>query len=234
MRRSRAPAAGSARPRESLAEASDEQVLAQAQGLAREMLAHGTTTFECKSGYGLSPEGEVRSVGLAAALRDRVHAADPVDRAARPRRARGLRPSSWMDEVAKMLPDVLAAGDVSALDIYVESVAFSNDDLRRMGSLAAANGLDLRAHVEQFNWNASVPVAIELGARSVDHLACLPDERGASARPVRDRRGAAARRRVPRRRAPGSRARARRRGGDLRARHRPEPRHLARSCRCRW
>ncbi|MGZ4252074.1 MAG: hypothetical protein ACXVR2_02245, partial [Solirubrobacteraceae bacterium] len=39
----------------SLAQASDEQVLSQAQGLAREMLAHGTTTFECKSGYGLSP-----------------------------------------------------------------------------------------------------------------------------------------------------------------------------------
>jgi imidazolonepropionase len=160
----------------SLAEATDEQVLDQAQGLAREMLAHGTTTFECKSGYGLSVAGEVRSVALAAALRERVtqqtrstallaHAVpETYDR------------ESWMDAVAEMLPDVLTAGDVSALDIYVESVAFSNDDLRRMGELAAEHRLDLRAHVEQFNWNGSVPVAIELGARSVDHLACLPDD----------------------------------------------------------
>jgi imidazolonepropionase len=45
-----------------------------------------------------------------------------------------------------------------------------------MGRLAAASGLDLRAHVEQFNANRSVPVAIEAGARSVDHLARLAAE----------------------------------------------------------
>jgi imidazolonepropionase len=45
-----------------------------------------------------------------------------------------------------------------------------------MGELARRNGLDLRAHVEQFNANHSVPVAVELGARSVDHLACLADD----------------------------------------------------------
>ena len=81
-----------------------------------------------------------------------------------------------MDAVEAMLPDVLAAGRVSALDIYVESVAFGNEHLRRMGELAARHGLDLRAHVEQFNANYSVPVALEAGARSVDHLACLPEE----------------------------------------------------------
>jgi imidazolonepropionase len=81
-----------------------------------------------------------------------------------------------MDRVAAMLPDVLAAGAVSALDIYVESAAFSNDDLRQMGELASAHSLDLRAHVEQFNANHSVPVAVQAGARSVDHLSCLPDD----------------------------------------------------------
>ncbi len=81
-----------------------------------------------------------------------------------------------MDAVAVMLPGVLSAGEVSALDIYVESVAFSNEHLRRIGTLAADHGLDLRAHVEQFNANHSVPVALAAGARSVDHLACLPDD----------------------------------------------------------
>jgi imidazolonepropionase len=159
-----------------LQQATDDEVLSQAQGLAREMLAHGTTTFECKSGYGLSPEGEVRSVALAAALRGHVTQQTRSTALLAHAVPEGYDRESWMDSVAAILPDVLAAGDVSALDIYVESVAFSNDDLRRMGALAAANGLDLRAHVEQFNWNASVPVAIELGARSVDHLACLPDD----------------------------------------------------------
>jgi imidazolonepropionase len=70
----------------------------------------------------------------------------------------------------------MTAGAVTALDIYVESVAFENRHLQRMGELAARHSLDLRAHVEQFNANHSVPVALAAGARSVDHLACLADD----------------------------------------------------------
>jgi imidazolonepropionase len=79
-----------------------------------------------------------------------------------------------MDEVAALVPDIAARGLASALDIYVESVAFSNEDLIRMGALAQAHRLDLRAHVEQFSSSGSVPVAVRSSARSVDHLACLP------------------------------------------------------------
>jgi imidazolonepropionase len=81
----------------------------------------------------------------------------------------GYDAASWMDEV-----DALAAeADVDALDIYVESVAFRNEDLERLGEIARREGVPLRAHVEQFNANRSVPVALAAGARSVDHLACL-------------------------------------------------------------
>jgi imidazolonepropionase len=83
----------------------------------------------------------------------------------------GFDRASWMEQVAAMVPTV--RGLASALDIYVESIAFSNDDLAAMGSLAHEYGLDLRAHVEQFNANGSVPVAVAAGARSVDHLACV-------------------------------------------------------------
>jgi imidazolonepropionase len=156
-----------------LAEASDEAVLAQAGALAAEMLAHGTTTFEGKSGYGLSEDGELRSLRLARELGRAVpqtttstallaHAVPP-----------GRDRAEWMDAVAALVPQT----DASALDIYVESVAFGLDDLRRMGELARQHGRDLRAHVEQFSTMRSVPVALEAGARSVDHLACLhPDD----------------------------------------------------------
>jgi imidazolonepropionase len=160
----------------SLAAASDGEVLAQAEGLAGEMLAHGTTTFECKSGYGLSVEGERRSVALAAELSGRVAQSTRSTALLAHAVPDGYERDGWMDVVEQMLPDVLAAGDVSALDIYVESVAFSNDDLIRMGELARRHELDLRAHVEQFNANGSVGVALEAGARSVDHLACLTDD----------------------------------------------------------
>jgi imidazolonepropionase len=152
-----------------LAEASDEDVLAQAAAIAGEMLTTGTTTLEAKTGYGVSREGEARAARLARALGGAVlqpvtvtglfaHAVPP-----------GWDAAAWMDEV-----DALAAAcDVDALDIYVESVAFANADLERLGAIAAREGVPLRAHVEQFNANRSVPVALAAGARSVDHLACL-------------------------------------------------------------
>ncbi|MGA2927158.1 MAG: imidazolonepropionase [Solirubrobacteraceae bacterium] len=160
----------------SLTAAGDEQVLTQAQGLAAEMLAHGTTTFECKSGYGLSPPGEVRAVALASALAGQVRQRTRSTALLAHAVPDGYDADGWMEAVAQMLPSVLAAGEVSALDIYVESVAFSNEHLAQMGALAARRGLDLRAHVEQFSANHSVPVALAAGARSVDHLACLPTE----------------------------------------------------------
>jgi imidazolonepropionase len=160
-----------------LAGASDGVVLRQAKELAAEMLAHGTTAFECKSGYGLSVEGEMRALRLAAKLRDDVpqtlrstallaHAVPP-----------GTDADAWMDEVEGMLPAVLARTAASALDIYVESIAFNNLHLERMGKLAAGHDLDLRCHVEQFATHRSIPTALAAGARSVDHLACLhPDD----------------------------------------------------------
>jgi imidazolonepropionase len=159
-----------------LLRADDREVLEQAGALAAEMLAHGTTAFECKSGYGLSVQGETRAIRLAADLRSRVDQLTRSTALAAHAVPDGYDADGWMDVVEEMLPALLDAGNVSALDIYVESVAFNNDHLRRMGALAATRELDLRAHVEQFNANHSVPVAVAAGARSVDHLACMPDD----------------------------------------------------------
>jgi imidazolonepropionase len=150
-----------------LAAATDREVFVQAGELRHEMLEWGTTTLETKTGYGLSREGELRAVRLAREVGDRVtglfaHAVPPDHDAA-----------SWMDVV----DELAAEADVDALDIYVESVAFRNEDLERLGEIAKREGVPLRAHVEQFNANRSVPVALAAGARSVDHLACLhPDD----------------------------------------------------------
>ncbi len=160
-----------------LAQASDEEVLAQASTLAAEMLAHGTTAFECKSGYGLSPEAELRALALARSLRDRVGQSSVTSTALLAHAVPdGYDADGWMQVVAGLLAQALAGGSVTAVDIYVESVAFATRHLRALGELAAAHRVDLRAHVEQFSTQHSVPVAVELGARSVDHLACLPAE----------------------------------------------------------
>ncbi len=153
-----------------LAEAADEAVLAQGGGLAAEMLAHGTTTLECKSGYGLSREGEMRALILARELEIAVPQTTTSTALLAHAVPDGHTASSWMDVVAEMMGEVIAAGSVTALDIFVESIAFGLDDLTRMGELAAAAGLALRTHVEQLSRMGSVPVALAAGARSVDHL----------------------------------------------------------------
>ena len=163
----------------SFAAAGDEQVLEQAREAAAEMLVHGTTTFECKTGYGLSVDAEIRAAGLIAALGAQVKQTVTGTALLAHAVPDGYGADAWMAAVAQALPAVLDAGraaPITALDIYVESVAFTNAHLAQMGELANANGLALRAHVEQFNANGSVPVAIAAGARSVDHLACIGSE----------------------------------------------------------
>ena len=154
-----------------LAGATDEEVLAQARALAAEMLAHGTTTFETKSGYGLSLEQEARALALAA----RLEVEQDVTSTALVAHAvpDGFSADGWLDAVEEGLE---LPAHVGALDVYVESVAFTNDHLRRVGALATRTGRDLRAHVEQFAHHGSVPVALEAGARSVDHVTCASQD----------------------------------------------------------
>jgi imidazolonepropionase len=156
-----------------LAHSSDDAVLAQSMGLAAELLAHGTTAFEGKTGYGLSHAGEARAARLGRELGRRVgrpmaltglfaHAVPP-----------GMTADEWMDQAEALAREC----DVDALDIFVETVAFSNEHLARMGALARETGRTLRAHVEQLATHRSVPVALEWGARSVDHLSRMhPDD----------------------------------------------------------
>jgi imidazolonepropionase len=155
--------------------ASDEAILAQARTIAGEMLTTGTTTFEGKTGYGLSVDAERRAVRLGRALGEQVEQSTRVTGLFAHAVPTGFTADAWMDEVERLADTT----DVDALDIYVETVAFANEHLERLGRIAAARGLPLRAHVEQFAANRSVPVALAAGARSVDHLACLqPEELG--------------------------------------------------------
>jgi imidazolonepropionase len=161
----------------SLLAASDDEVLEQASGLAAEMLQHGTTTLEGKSGYGLRVDQERRQLELGARLA--ATAAQTVRMTGLLAHAvpEGSTREAWLDEVEAALPEILAAAPVQALDVFVEEIAYGLDDLRRVAGWARTHGLALRAHVEQLTTMRSVPVAVEEGARSVDHLSLLhPDD----------------------------------------------------------
>ena len=166
-------AAGSRASARALAEATDERgARAGARRSRARCSQHGTTTFEGKTGYGLSREGELR----AAAARPRAGCARRPADAVTGLFAHAVPPGydadGWMDEV-----DGARARerDVDALDIYVESVAFGNEHLERLGEIARATGVPLRAHVEQFDAPLGAGRAgARARARSTTSPACTP------------------------------------------------------------
>jgi imidazolonepropionase len=128
------------------------------------MLRAGTTTFEAKSGYGLDRETELDSLRAVAAA-DGIptwlgaHAVPPEFADA----------DAYLDfALAEVLPE--AATLAEAADVFVERGAFDVPQARRYLEACRSAGLALRLHGDQFTELGAVPLAIELGARSVDHL----------------------------------------------------------------
>jgi imidazolonepropionase len=145
--------------------AADEAELQAAVGRHREwMLRAGTTTFESKSGYGLDRETELASLRAIAAEGGvptwlGAHAVPPEFSDA----------DAYLDFIlAEVLPE--AARLAEAADVFVEEGAFEPGQARRYLEACRDSGLALRLHADQFTERGGVPLAIELGARSVDHL----------------------------------------------------------------
>jgi imidazolonepropionase len=155
-----------------LAAASDEEVLAFSEALAAEMLAHGTTAFECKTGYGGSVDGELRQARLARALADRVPQTCTVTLLPCHAVPDGWTREDWVRAaVTEIIPAAASEGLADAVDIYVEpSIAFTLDDLIAVADATAAAGLGLRVHADQLEDGGGAAAAVAAGAVGVDHL----------------------------------------------------------------
>jgi imidazolonepropionase len=154
-----------------LAAASDDDVLAFCLPLVREMASHGTTAMELKTGYGLSVEAELRQARLARALADAAPQTCSVTLLACHAVPNGLSRADWVRTACdELIPAVAADGLADQVDIYVEDIAFSLDDLSAVASAAATAGLPLRVHADQLGPSRAAEAAVALGARSADHL----------------------------------------------------------------
>jgi imidazolonepropionase len=159
-----------------LAEAGDEEVLAFSKALAVEMAGHGTTAMELKSGYGLSAEGELRQLRLARRLAKAVPQTCTVTLLACHAVPDGWAREDWVGVACdELIPVAVAEGLADAVDIYVEDIAFSLEDLERVGAAASAAGLALRVHADQLGPSGAAEAAAALGARSADHLNHVSD-----------------------------------------------------------
>ena len=154
-----------------LAAASDDEVLAFCLPLVREMATHGTTAMELKTGYGLSVEAELRQARLARALADAAPQTCSVTLLACHAVPKGMSRADWVRTACdELIPAVAADGLAEQVDIYVEDIAFSLDDLTAVAAAAANAGLPLRVHADQLGPSRAAEAAVALGARSADHL----------------------------------------------------------------
>jgi len=135
------------------------------------MRGHGTTTFEAKSGYGLDRETELASLR---AIRDAGGAPTWLGAHAVPPEFDGDGDAYLDFALAEVLPE--AATIAEAADVFLERGAFDAAQARRYLNACRDAGLALRLHGDQFTEQGAVPLAIELAARSVDHLEATGDE----------------------------------------------------------
>lgn len=154
-----------------LAEATDDDVLAFSEQLARAMLATGTTTFETKSGYGLSVAAEIRQLRLARALAERVPQRVVTTCLAAHAVPRGQSQGEWIGRAAnELLPQAAEEGLASACDLYVESIAFALEHAARLADAAQGLGLRMRVHADQLADNQTAAFAARWGFATADHL----------------------------------------------------------------
>ena len=149
--------------------ASEEQLTESLGERLRVMLEQGTTSVEVKSGYGLSTEAELKMLrairraarsfpGTVVPTAMLGHALDPEQ-------------PQFVDRVIhETLPAVHAEFPGIAIDAFCERGAFSVADCRRLFERAQELGHPVRLHTDQFTALGGLELALELGARSVDHL----------------------------------------------------------------
>jgi imidazolonepropionase len=141
-----------------------DALLDRVESHAAWMVAHGTTTWEGKSGYGLDRDTELASLRAVRAAGGSPTCLGP--HAVPPEHADA---DAYLDFVlADVLPEAVRLAD--AADVFLERGAFAAPQARRYLEACAGAGLALRLHGDQFTESGAVPLAIELGARSIDHL----------------------------------------------------------------
>ncbi len=162
---------GISRSAAQLAAASDDEVLAFCRPLVHEMADHGTTALELKTGYGLSVEAELRQARLARRLAEEAPQTCTVTLLACHAVPKAMDRAAWVRAACdELVPAAAAEGLVDAVDVYVEDIAFSVEDLEAVAEAATAHGLPLRCHADQLGPSGAAEAAVRLGARGADHL----------------------------------------------------------------
>lgn len=153
--------------------ASREKLEDKAAAVLAQMLELGVTTVECKSGYGLDRETELKQLEVYRAL----DARQPVDLVPTFLGAHVVPPEytdarqAYIDLLTQsMIPEVAERGLAEFCDAFVEQGAYTLDEARAVFEAARAAGLGIRLHADQLSSGGGAELAASLGAVSAEHL----------------------------------------------------------------
>ncbi len=160
----------------------EDDLLALAATRVARLAAHGTTTLEVKSGYGLSLESELTTLRVVARL---AHTAGvrlvptflgahevPLEYREAPR----TREAYIALVTQEMIPAVAREGLARFCDVFCEPGVYTADETRRILGAARTHGLGLKLHADELENGAGAELAAELGATSADHLAAISEQ----------------------------------------------------------
>jgi imidazolonepropionase len=160
---------------------SEDDLFALAVPRLRRLAAHGTTTVEVKSGYGLSLDDELKSLRVIRRLQQALplrivptflgaHEI-PLEYRTLPR----TREEYVTLLVDDMLPRVASEQLATFADIFCEPGVYTLDETRRILGAAKRHGFRLKMHADELEAAGAAELAAELGATSADHLAAISD-----------------------------------------------------------
>ena len=162
--------------------ATDDELLDHGRHWVREMTTHGVTTIEAKSGYGLDLDTELRLLRLYGDLAAEgpmeilptflgAHAVPPEYREGRTPAADYLR-----DLIEVQLPEVARQGIARYVDVFCEPGVFTVEQARSLLLAARELSMEVRLHADQINASGGAELAVEVGARSADHLGAITED----------------------------------------------------------
>jgi len=156
--------------------ATAEALKARAHRALEEFAAHGTTTIEAKSGYGLDTASELKILRLHKELESE----QPIEIVStflgahvvpEEYRKKAIGADRYVDLLTeKMIPEVASAGLATYCDVFCDRGAFTLAQAKRVLAAGIANGLAPRVHAEQLSRTGATQAGIKMGAASSDHL----------------------------------------------------------------
>lgn len=160
-----------------MAESSDEKLEEDLSTFVHQMILAGTTSLEVKSGYGRTPEGELRLLNIIKNFRQKNSHLNLrstfLGLHALPKES---KESVYVDQMIALLPEVKKHGLAEFVDAWPEEGFFSLGESLRFSKAALEQGMKSKIHADEISDMKATEYYIHQGAVSVDHLQCVSRE----------------------------------------------------------